>query len=293
MTAITPSGKDGYARYEELISRRDALKKEAWQWHRAYVREFGELILAAFKGKIACIRLKKSIEFCQAAVNRGQTPDAAALRAYLEKETAGFDAQLDAMARERASSLAATAITEETLQRVKQVYRALAKKIYPDLNPATEKTPALLGLWHRVAASYQCNDLQGLEELEVLANKALSEQHLAGIDLQIPNLDDKIAALEAEINKIRETDPYQYQYLLADPKLVADKKAELQAELQAHQEYAARLRATLAALQGGSGEGQGDGQGAGQGRGPGPGGDGEGPVPGPGAFGGWQAWQMN
>ena len=38
-----------YARYEELITRRDNLRKEAFQYHRAYVREFGDLVLDSGK----------------------------------------------------------------------------------------------------------------------------------------------------------------------------------------------------------------------------------------------------
>ncbi len=52
-----------YDRYEELLMRRDAIKKEAFQYERAYVREFGDLILEIFQMKLECIRKKKTIEF--------------------------------------------------------------------------------------------------------------------------------------------------------------------------------------------------------------------------------------
>lgn len=242
-----------YARYEELIAERDGVKKEALLYHRAYVREFGELILAVFEQKVACIRHKKSIEFCQTAINRGEKPDPRKLREYLEKETAEFSARLEQMANERASALKDGVVTEATVQLVKTLYRQLAKRLHPDLNPATEGSPVLMDLWNRAVVSYQGNDLKGLEEVATLADRALKESHLDSMELRIPDLSAKIAALEAEIKQIRETDPYQYKFLLADPGLVASKKKELRAEMESYRDHAARLAATLAALAPGRG----------------------------------------
>ena len=75
-----------YARYEELITRRDNLRKEAFQYHRAYVREFGDLILEVFRKKIVCIQKKKTIEYCQAALNHGKVVDQKLMQEYLQKE---------------------------------------------------------------------------------------------------------------------------------------------------------------------------------------------------------------
>ena len=52
-----------YSRYEELLLRRDELRKEAFQLERQYVRTFGDLILQVFEKKIECIRKNKTIEF--------------------------------------------------------------------------------------------------------------------------------------------------------------------------------------------------------------------------------------
>ena len=72
MDEIIRGKSTSYARYEELITRRDSLKKEAFQYHRAYIREFGDLILKVFRKKIECIQKKKTIEYCQAALNHGK-----------------------------------------------------------------------------------------------------------------------------------------------------------------------------------------------------------------------------
>ena len=81
-----------YAKYEELLTRRDEVRKQAFQYERAYVREFGDLILQVFQIKIECIRKKKTIEYCQAFTNRGQSVDQNALQEYLQKELEEYQA---------------------------------------------------------------------------------------------------------------------------------------------------------------------------------------------------------
>ena len=73
------------AKYEDLLIKRDILKKEAGSYMTAYICEFGQLITEVFEAEVECIRKKKSIAFCQTAVNRGEKPDAAELDAFVEK----------------------------------------------------------------------------------------------------------------------------------------------------------------------------------------------------------------
>ena len=47
-----------------------------------------------------------------------------------------------------------------------------------------------------------------MEESEVLVTTVLEQLGVGEIEVEIPNIDEKIAELEAEITKIRETDPY-------------------------------------------------------------------------------------
>ena len=84
-----------YSRYEELLMRRDAARKESFQLEREYVKVFGDLILKVFEAKIDCIRKKKTIEYCQAFVNRGQSIDQDAMQEYLRQEMAEYQESLE------------------------------------------------------------------------------------------------------------------------------------------------------------------------------------------------------
>ena len=57
-----------YKKYEELLLKRDQLNKEAGAIHTLYIKEFGELLLEDFELKVECIKKKKQISYCQAAI---------------------------------------------------------------------------------------------------------------------------------------------------------------------------------------------------------------------------------
>lgn len=237
-----------YSKYEELLTRRDELRKKALLYENAYISEFGDLILDVFKLKIECIRKKKTIEFCQAAINHGKSVDEEQLQRYLEKELLDFNKQLDEMIKENEAAKAADTITEFELLQIKKIYRKIAKQIHPDINPLVEKNSDLMELWQRAVIAYNCNKLKDLREVEVLVFKALDKIGGKALDVEIPNINNKIIELEEEIKKIQTTDPYQYKYLLDDEEAINDKKASLNDEKKSYKEYSDELEKILEGL---------------------------------------------
>ena len=239
-----------YARYEELLTRRDDVRKEAFCFEQAYVREFGDLILQVFQMKLECIRKKKTIEYCQVFANRGESVDQDALREFLEKELADYQAKLEQMIKDNENAKDTGRVTEAELLKIKRIYHRLVKKIHPDINPITEKNEELMGLWQRLLIAYNCNDLKEMEETEILVNALLEKLDLGTMDITIPDIDDKIVEIEAEIERIVSTDPYQYKYLLDDKEAVAQKKQELRKELKEYEDYSKQLDEILNGLLG-------------------------------------------
>ena len=237
-----------YGKYEDLLFKRDALRKEAYLYDRAYIREFGDLILELFELKLDCIRKKKTIEYCQIFVNKGQSVDQDALQAYLQKEMEEYQRQLDDMIEDNEAAKKSRKISEADLLKIKRIYHRLVKKIHPDINPMTEATDELLCLWMRLRAAYNCNDLKEMEEVEVLVNALLEKLDLGTIDINIPDIEEKIAELEEEIETIKNTDPYRYKYLLEDIVSVRQKKEELEKEIKEYKEYGKQLDEILDGL---------------------------------------------
>ena len=85
-----------------------------------------------------------------------------------------------------------------------------------------------------------------LEELEVLAAAALADRDGAEWKVEVPDLEEKIRSLEAEIEGIMDRDPYQYKFLLEDPEAVEEKMGALREETELYRGYAARLDEKLA-----------------------------------------------
>ena len=129
-----------------------------------------------------------------------------------------------------------------------QVYHHLVKKIHPDINPVTNENEELRGLWQRMVVAYNCNDLKEMTEIEVLVNALLEKLNLGTLDIMIPDIDEKIAEIEAEIERIISTDPYQYKYILENEGAIADKKEDLRRELKEYEDYGRQLDEILNGL---------------------------------------------
>jgi len=234
--------KDGnYDRYEELLLRKNDLKKECLHLEEEYTRVFGEQIIAVFRKKVECAKKKKAIEFCQISLNHGQMPDESALKNFILKETAALQNHLEQMTNEYAHANDFTTITDVELTKIKTIYRKIAKKLHPDMNPMVRESEQLQNLWLDTLSAYNRNDLKELRELDVLVSKALADTSGETHILIIPDIEDKILALEEEIQHIMDTDPYQYKFLLLDQEAVTSKKDALAEELKTYQEYSAQL----------------------------------------------------
>ena len=241
MNDIIKVKNTSYGRYEELLMERDNLKKDAFIMQRNYVAEFGDLIIQIFEKKLECIKKKKTIEFAQAAVNHGKSVNQDELQDYLTKEMAAFQEQLDAMIEDNKRAKKSEVVSEYDFLKIRRVYHKLVKLIHPDINPLTAENETLSDLWQRIQIAYNCNNLKDIEELEILVTTALDKMGVGVMEIDIPNIDDKISELEAEIIRIRETDPYMYKYLLEDPEAVSEKNKELKDELKSYEDYAAQL----------------------------------------------------
>ena len=210
MDEIIKSTDNRYSEYETLLFLRDKLRKEA------------------------CIKKKKTISFCQMAVNRGKPVDQAELQNHLSQEMKEYNRKLSEMIQENEIAHSGEIISEETAAKIKKLYYRLAKQIHPDMNLKTNEIPELKELWQRIVVSYRANDLEELEEAEILVNKFLADHHLDGNEIKIQDIDTKIEKLKEQI-------PYQYRFLLQDQEAVQNKKRELQKELEEYRVYEQKL----------------------------------------------------
>lgn len=243
MDELIRTANADYSQHEEVLLKRDRLRKEAFQWEQEYVRTFGEKILRIFKLKISCIRKKKTIAFCQLAINQGRPVNRKELEHYLDTEMAQYQKELARMLEDYEATKKTVELTELELLEIRKIYRRLAKKLHPDINKNTETNAELRELWERICIAYRCNQLDALQELEVLASVAM--QAGGELDLNIPDIAEKIAAVEKEIERIQSTDPYQYKFLLTDKEAVSKKKEAMDEEYASYEAYDKQLEEVL------------------------------------------------
>lgn len=234
--------------YEDLIVRKEQCVKDALSYETAYMKEFGELISEVFKEKIECIKLKKTISFCQTRLNRGMKIDVEKMNSQIEEEMAGYYADLKRMVRDTQTAKKNEPADSYSCSVAKRIYRRICKVLHPDINSKTETNPRLKDLWNQVMAAYYKFDADTLEDLEVLVNKTLKELGDAGFKIDMDRIDEKIERLEEQISRIVTTKPYIYGELLEDSILTDKKKKELEKELEEFKTYAVNLEEILAQL---------------------------------------------
>lgn len=239
------NNSDKYEEYEALLLERDQVSKESDQIWIVYMKNFGQLIAEAYEVKLDCIKCKKTIAYYQNAINHGGTVDADAMQEFLKREMAGYYANLKKMTEENARCHKAGSSTSYEAQRSKTLYRRLAKLIHPDINPETDQHQELRELWQRTVDAYHMNDIKALAELEVLVRKVLGDLGLGKINVQIPDIADRIEELRKEIELIRTTTPYTYLSLIEDSDAVERKKKELTQELEDYKAYREELRKVI------------------------------------------------
>lgn len=241
MNEIMKVNNTPYGKYEELLLRKSALRKECFQLEQEYTRVFGEDILTLYRLQIECVKKKKTIEFCQKALNRGEESDEKELHEFILKETTELREHFHRLSEDYENAKSKGQVTEAELVKIRKIYRNQAKLLHPDLHPEVAESEELCELWNRVSAAYACNDLKELEELEVLVAAALAKHSGDQWQIDIPDIEGKIRELEAEITKMMNTDPYQYKSLLEDPEAVKEKKNAIREQISNYRDYSAKL----------------------------------------------------
>ena len=245
MKTLIKVKNSNYSKYEELLVRKETLEKEAKNYLIGYIREFGTLTSKAFQLQIECIRQKKAITLCQAAINKGERPDLDSINNKLETQMQAYYDELSEMVTKNRLYKKISFIPEINYMKIKKIYHKLVKMLHPDLNPHTNNIPALIDLWDRTVTAYRANDLDELEEILVLAKKAIEKAGLGEIEIDIPNIDEKIAELEEKISYIVRNDPYRYKDILNDPIAIEEKKDEIRKEIRKYKKYKKELDKTL------------------------------------------------
>lgn len=234
-----------YGRYEELLVEKARMTKAAGVQKMRYIAVFGELLTSIEEERIACMRIRRSLSFCEKGTKDGERIDGRALRARLSDEMRPYEENLRRMKRSLDGCRHLHISTGIQVQKVKRWYRLLLRRLHPDLHPDTKENPALSKLWSEVVIAFQENDLSRMMQLDLTLSGMLADEGMEELPIELSDLPQRIEQLKDDINAIEKSDPYQYRFLLDDPEAAREKGRELEAELSSYERQHERLARKL------------------------------------------------
>lgn len=227
-----------YKRYEELLLKKERLLKEAKKYDFDYNQIFGTLNKEINSLKNECVKKRKIVSYCKSALSMGLQIKKKDLDEFVDKAMKEYEETLASLFDDDKVNIDEPVSDKD----LKRVYRKLAKLIHPDMNAELKDDLIVQDLWNRACIAYNCSNMKDLQELEVLTNKYLfSITNNKLEDIEIVNIEEKIFNLYKEIEKIKNSYPYQYKYVLIDDDHITVKKDELEKELKDYKRYSEDL----------------------------------------------------
>ena len=224
-----------YERYEELLLKKEMLKKEAEQYKIQYNEIFNVLNNDTYEAKMECVKKRKIVSYCQNLQSLGSKIIKKELDSFIDKAMKEYKDTLEYIL--NSDNDKTKDLNGQHTKQIKTIYRQLARLVHPDMNSELKDDKTVQDLWNRTCIAYNCDNLEELVELEVLINKYLESINHTHIEIEIPNVDEKIFDLNREIEKIIHTNPYQYKYIISDRQIITKKKEELLKELSDYKRY--------------------------------------------------------
>ena len=241
MTELIKVKNTSYILYEELLLKRENLKKEGEQFYISYLQIFGELMTESFQKKIECIRKKKMIAYCQRCMNQGKDINSMDLNRFIQDEMESYEEELKQMTENAKAAAKAKELSAEQILMIKDLYYRLARRIHPDMHPELADDKNVQDYWNQIVIAYQHNQLSELEELEVMVNAYLEKKHSNTDEIVIIDVEDKTKRIEREIEHIISVKPYTYRFILEDEKKREEQKAAFQKDINEYSQYSFEL----------------------------------------------------
>jgi len=235
----------------DCIAERDHLFfKVAPNVEAEYINNFGVLHQQLMELEISERSLRFRISLAQEYINRQQIPDMEEIerKTAIEEEKWRVALEDYLLKMDEAQHHFDYPLSHTEAELIRTLYRKLVRLLHPDVNPNFNEEAKIL--WERTLRAYKMTDLAALLDIE---------QKLASDDTAImkspdsfEELQDMLRMMEEQIAKVRRVTegakmkfPLMIRHLLQDKQWVANRKTELQQQIDNAQSLVQYLTNTL------------------------------------------------
>ncbi len=209
------------------------------QLESLYATKIGKYEVELLELKILLKSLKKQIQWAHQSINIGQYPDFEALEIRAQELCKEAHQEIIA-AKEKVlfgKAILSNLHSPEDSMELRKIYRNIAKKLHPDVNPnITEEEKEI---WLSFYNAYQAGDLEKMKALEIVYSEHLqkSESHDDELNedellLQIAMLKQGIIELETQKKSIESEFPFTIAKEIRNDEWVAEQQDRLTTEIE-------------------------------------------------------------
>ncbi len=223
-----------------------------------YQSKIGPWELRLLEVQCEAARWKRRVELARAALNRGEMFDVALIEAELDREFAAWRARLAEAAAEIRSAQFRLShpLSAKDDRDLKKLFREIARKLHPDLNPAAAQSDR--SLWNDVLEAYDAGDLQKLRALSILVEhdgpvpKAL--EGLEQLRTEHRRLRESLEGLYRHLAEVRKQPPFSEGDNWQSEQWLSRRRKEIDEKIAAAKAQAQALRHAFPQLSSGSGQ---------------------------------------
>lgn len=224
---------------EKLSERDELIYTTCENIKMKYMVEIGYLEYKLYNLSITYQRLKRKKELIQAKLYRKDRISLADIEELLEKEFEEYKRKLRERLKEVDDALKRSEgkfLSDEETKTLKEMYRAVVKRLHPDLNPHASKEE--MDLFMKAVNAYKLGDIETMKLIfEVTGEAGEGDFPKTIIELaeEISRLEALIMKVELDMEGIKHSFPYNLKVYLDDDKLKRERQAQLRKDIKLFQ----------------------------------------------------------
>ncbi len=230
-----------HSEFLDLFTRhKDMVENESVILTSIYLEKLGCLQLELLEKQTESARLKMKMNMIQAAINRNEQPDFEAIEREINARLQHYYAQIQAQsaALDEAKQVLSHLISDDEIQKLKETFRVLCKRLHPDLNP--NQTEEEKDLFIKVKAAYDLQRLSDLQNILLYLDHSNNEKlKLISSDEKverIKHLEQQVERLKSKIDQLKQSFPFSIKALILDENYIEREQDELRIQIKIAEE---------------------------------------------------------